>query len=214
MNTMILVWKICWVLLLAVALPASAQTLAQDFADWAKRFEADMRLAESKPVNETAIFDRSQWPAGSSSKYLSEMHAAQQLFPKPRNRRVWSLGETVGFLAKEARFAGSGGTVVGADLNPNLPRETLEVIYLRLPTEFGDRLDAALKQRFGVDQLKLPPVGVLRRDRYPFLLFKRIDGKLYLAAFSKEFMTVVDAIFTLQIAEAESRPSELALTSS
>lgn len=36
-------------------------------------------------------------------------------------------------------------------------------------------------------------------------MFKRIDGKLYLAASNKEFMAMVDAIFSLQIAEADQR---------
>jgi hypothetical protein len=193
-----------------MALPTSAQTLPQEFVDWTNRFDRDMHIAAAIGVGETPAFALSLWPAGSASKYLYEMHTAGQLFPKPRNRGVWSLGQAFSFLTKANQFAGSGGTVVGADLNGNLPREALEVIYLRPPADPGNRLESALKRRFGVDQLRVPRVGILRRNEYPFLLFKRIDGKLYLAAFSKEFMAMVDAVFTLQIAGSDRRSFELA----
>jgi hypothetical protein len=195
--------KVLWILFFATAVPAYSQTLPQDFADWAIRFESDMRVAESTSMGESSPFARSQWPSGSSTKYLSEVQAAGRLFPKPRNRRVWGLGESIKFLTRETVFAGSGGSVIGAELNSNLPPDSLEVIYVHPPTELGDRLESALKQQFGVRKIKMPPTGTFRRNEYPFLLFKRVDGKLYLAAFSKEFMAVVDAIFTLQIAGAD-----------
>lgn len=195
--------KVLWILLFATAVPAHSQTLQQDFADWAIRFEGDMRVAESTAMGESSSFARSQWPSGSSTKYLSEVQAAGRLFPKPKNRRVWGLGESIKFLTRETVFAGSGGSVIGAELNSNLPPDGLEVIYVHPPTELGDRLESALKQQFGVRKIKMPPTGTFRRNEYPFLLFKRVDGKLYLAAFSKEFMAVVDAIFTLQIAGAD-----------
>lgn len=198
-------WKLCFALLVVISLPARAQALTSGLADWASRFDGDMRLAEARVAGEAPLFAQSQWPFGSSTKYLNEMHSAGQLFPKPRNRRVWSLGEALRFLAKESQFGGSGGTVVGAELNSNLPREELEVVYVRPPPAAAAQLESALKQRFGVDRLEVPAPGVLRRNAYPFLLFKRIDGKLYLAAFSKEFMAMVDAIFSLQIAEADYR---------
>lgn len=201
--------QILCVLLFVFAFPARPQTLQQEFADWAIRFESDMRLAESTAMGETSSFDQSQWASGSSAKYLSEVQAAGRLFPKPRNRRVWGLGESIKFLTRESVFAGSGGTVIGAELNSNLPTDRLEAIYLRPPSELGDRLESALKQRFGVGKLKVPPAGAFRRNEYPFLLFKRVDGKLYLAAFSKEFMAVVDAIFTLQIADASHSEREV-----
>jgi hypothetical protein len=205
--------QILCVLLFVFAFPAQSQTLQQEFADWAIRFESDMRLAESMAMGETSSFDRSQWASGSSAKYLREMQAVGRLFPKPRNRRVWGLGESIKFLTRESVFAGSGGTVIGAELNPNLPTDRLEAIYLQPPSELGDRLESALKLRFGVGKLNAPPAGVFRRNEYPFLLFKRVDGKLYLAAFSKEFMAVVDAIFKLQIADASHREREvLAIT--
>lgn len=209
---MTLVLRLCCTFLLAIALPSWAQTLPQDFVHWASRFDRDMQIVEASAIGERAATSQSLWPSGSAAKYLDEMHAAQQLFPRPRNR-VWSVGEAIRFLTKGALFAGSGGTVLGSDLNANLPREVLEVVYLRPPADLGDRLQSALKQRFGVGQLEVPPAGVLRRNEYPFLLFKRIDNKLYLAAFSREFMAVVDAIFTLQIAGAGCCALELASVS-
>jgi hypothetical protein len=205
--------KLLWALVVSVSLPAAAQPTASEFRDWADRFTADLTLAESTAPDESAMFAKSQWSAGLSVNFLKQRHAQGELFPKPRNLRVWSIGEALRALTKGPAFAGPGGSHNGAELHARLPSESLEVIYVRPLAEPRDRLENALKQRFGVAQLRVPPAGVLRRNEYPFLLFKRIDGKLYLAAFSKEFMTVMDAIFTLQIAEAKSRPSELALAS-
>jgi hypothetical protein len=188
-----------------------AQPTAREFEDWADRFSEDLRLAELKSADEGVFFVQSQWSAGTSINYLNQMHSATQLFPKSRNRRVWTLGEALRVLTRGSSFAGPGGEVVGAKLNSYLPAEGLEVLYLHPVAEPRDRLEAAIKQRFGVRKLKVPPAGTFRRNEYPFLLFKRIDGKLYLAAFSKEFMAVVDAIFTLQIAGADHGELEVAV---
>ena len=126
----------CFAFLVVISLPARAHALGPEFTDWANRFDGDVRLAEGRVAGEGPLFGSSQWAVGSSTKYLNEMHAASQLFPKPRNRRVWSLGETLGFLAKESRFGGSGGAVIGAELNSNLPREELEAKATELEIKF------------------------------------------------------------------------------
>lgn len=201
-------------LLVATTGVASAAPVTRaEFEEWRGRFVADYRAAakadradESVGTSWTAAkaFSMSLWAEGIADNALDELYAKHTLFPPDRTKYVTPAGVLLATAIQNSDFAGEGGSLPGEKLHKKLAKQSVEIVYTKAWDD-GDRVDEFLRNSFKQGELKAPASGKLQRDVYPFLVFHRVDGKLYLAAFSREFLEIINAITTMQIA-MHSRP--------
>lgn len=198
-------------LLALTALNAWAdEVTSAEFNDWRQRFAADYsaaakvdRTSEHKttdqPWRAALPFANSVWSEGIADDALEEMQASHQLFPTGRAVHAMRAGDLISRVIQNSDFAGYGGSRRGDTLHQRMPAETLEIVYIKAWDD-GDRVDELLRREFKARAaLKLPSAGTLQRDAYPFLIFRKVDGKLYLAALTGEFMKIINAVSTMQI---------------
>lgn len=210
-------------LLVATTGVASAAPVTRaEFEEWRARFVADYRAAaqadsrgEPIPTSWTAAkaFSTSLWADGIADNALDELYVKHTLFPPERVKYVTPAGVLLATAIQNSDFAGDGGSLLGEKLHKKLAKQSVEIVYTKAWDE-GDRVDEFLRKSFKQAKLKAPADGKLRRDVYPFLVFHRVDGKLYLAAFSREFLEIVNAITTMQIAMHELPQTRAPLLSS
>lgn len=199
LMTVVLLWA-------AVAGTASAAVTRAEFEEWRARFVEDYREAaraddrgEGDDWSAAKAFAGSLWPDGIADNALDELHAKHTLFPPERKSYTAPAGVLLAQVVQNSDFAGDGGSVSGATLHPKLGGQPVEIVYTKAWDD-GDRVDEFLRKSFKRSELKAPAVGKLQRDAYPFLIFHRVGGKLYLAAFSREFLEIANAVMTMQIA--------------
>lgn len=200
----------------------AAPVTRAEFEEWRGRFVADYRAAaqadnraEPGATAWTAAqaFNTSLWAEGIADNALDELYAKHTLFPPDRAKYVTPAGVLLATAIQNSDFAGEGGSLPGEKLHKKLAKQSVEIVYTKAWDD-GDRVDEFLRKSFKRAELKAPAGGKLQRDVYPFLVFHRVDGKLYLAAFSREFLEIINAITTMQIAMHERPQTRAPLLSS
>jgi hypothetical protein len=189
--------------LISACLSAYAQDTQAEFTDWKQRFSQDLKRAadtirSGKKVTEN-VFSDSVWKQGLAQIYLNKLLDEDKLFSTDGRTRVWDTGTSMLSILNGANYSGYGGEHSGKSVNAALPDEQLEAIYFTPPFEKNSDLEKNFKDALGIQKLTVPPNAVLQRQKYPILFFKRVGGKLCLAAFTSEFITIIEVIFNAQI---------------
>jgi hypothetical protein len=195
-------YSLVFLLLLNFSSLVYSQDKSKDFENWRQRFSQDMSRAAKNVCDgkaNDAIFSSSVQSKNLALGYLEDLLKEGKLFNGCRPGRVWDAGTSIAATLSNATYLAYGGEYAGAKISKYLIDEPYEVIYFVPPFDKNYRTGELIYQAFNTTKFEAPPIGVLIRNKVPLLFFKRIDGKLYLAAFSNEFMTVLDAIFNAQI---------------
>jgi hypothetical protein len=176
------------------------------YVDWYGRFEADFRMfaqavgtasAESldKPrVNR--IFAQSVVPDSRMAGMLlglanrPNMMRGNQGDP-PVGAHTYVMLRTL----RSALPAGYGGAYTNKE---PIPSDAGSFIWY-LHVHSGETNSGVFRNPEVFNPYHLPPYGVMERNAYPFIVFCEIEGKLYAAGLSAEFVEVVDAMWNRQL---------------
>ncbi|MBT2744967.1 MULTISPECIES: hypothetical protein [unclassified Lysobacter] len=189
-------------------LPATVDPVAASaYADWVRRFTADYSASAKRAgAGDDGIaqaFANSVAPDSLALAYLRELAGQQQLHGASVHAQIATAapGRVVAEVIGGSVFAGSAGPHPGADFGPALPaKESFEGVYVWFASDDeGKRsIQSALQSKWQRDTLRVPAEGSVERDAFPLLIFRRIDGKLYLAAFTREFQAIVEPLYQPQ----------------
>ncbi|ALN91601.1 hypothetical protein LG3211_2634 [Lysobacter gummosus] len=189
-------------------LPATLDPVAASaYADWVQRFTADYSASAKRDgEGEDGIaraFAHSVAPDSLALAYLRELAGQRQLHGASVHAQIATAapGRVVAEVIGGSVFAGSAGRHPGADFGPALPaKESFEGVYIWFSgDDEGKRpIRSALQSKWRRDALRVPAEGRVERDAFPLLIFRRIGGKLYLAAFTREFQAVVEPLYQQQ----------------
>ncbi len=160
----------------------------KEYPKWYQTFEKDMeKLAEvtkEKVLTEddiSSLFKDSVEPRSKMVRLLLAMRDGDAIVSRPHEPSALSMAAILLILLKEAKPVGLGGLAPSSDGT---------VVYIKLKAEAAENPYA---------QNKPPESGKLVRNVYPFLVFKKINGKLVLSSLSKEFNVILDNLHTMQL---------------
>lgn len=166
------------------------------YQDWYERFESDARdfsrksrERKSSAAQINAAFADSVVPDSLMTTLLGTIP------PWDGPKRYYSWTSVLMLVLDDALPAGFGGPFQSeAAPQPSYAGSFVWYMHIHSTESFASAFDDPKL----FDPYRLPPHGVLERNAYPFLVFRKRNGRLYLVALSAELAGLVDNVYQQQ----------------
>jgi hypothetical protein len=184
-----------------------------EYADWVARFVADYKRAAPAKLSGSLedVFAGSVAKGSPAMVTLAQWNASGQLLGASSGGEISVFGEglTAETLIARSGYAGTAGVHPAAEFSEVFAqpqfvefskKNPVEGIYFWLHgDELTSELGEELQKQWSVDALRIPSPGTIQRDKFPILFFVRKDGKLYLAAITRELARMMEDIHQFQM---------------